>query len=341
MAARVGSMVGDRVLTREYVGQEIARVDIADAVARAAGRLSRADLEAVTRAVARWGAEEVTPAAAAEVVGRLRRLLAEQPIAPTLATALEIAHQHGWDERFITGLARMVAAGMERPEVREALGDVVDDLFIRYRETLTPTPRIWLALARLLRIVDRRRVVTALASGLRNVADDPGHPLRRQLAELFADLPARLRSDADLAHRIEAAKTELLASPATASLLDEAAATLHAALLNDVRREGSKVVGWVADRLERARQAVIADAGLRRELDHWAKARVTELVDRHHGRIAAFIENGVRALGPEGAVRLIEEHAGDDLQFIRVNGTIVGGLAGGAIYAVHLLLRGP
>ena len=47
----------------------------------------------------------------------------------------------------------------------------------------------------------------------------------------------------------------------------------------------------------------------------------------------------MRALGPEGAVRLIEEHAGDDLQFIRVNGTVVGGLAGGAIYAIHLMLR--
>jgi len=47
----------------------------------------------------------------------------------------------------------------------------------------------------------------------------------------------------------------------------------------------------------------------------------------------------VRALGPEGAVRLIEEHAGDDLQYIRVNGTVVGGLAGGLLYAVHLLMR--
>jgi uncharacterized membrane-anchored protein YjiN (DUF445 family) len=63
------------------------------------------------------------------------------------------------------------------------------------------------------------------------------------------------------------------------------------------------------------------------------------VIDRYHPQIAFFIENGVRALGPEGAVRLIEEHAGDDLQYIRVNGTVVGGLAGGAIYAVHLLLR--
>jgi uncharacterized membrane-anchored protein YjiN (DUF445 family) len=66
---------------------------------------------------------------------------------------------------------------------------------------------------------------------------------------------------------------------------------------------------------------------------------VIELVERYHDRLATFIENGVRALGPEGAVRLIEEHAGDDLQYIRLNGTVVGGLAGGAIYGLHLLFR--
>jgi uncharacterized membrane-anchored protein YjiN (DUF445 family) len=46
----------------------------------------------------------------------------------------------------------------------------------------------------------------------------------------------------------------------------------------------------------------------------------------------------VRALGPDGAVRLIEEHAGDDLQYIRVNGTVVGGLAGGLLHAIRLAL---
>jgi uncharacterized membrane-anchored protein YjiN (DUF445 family) len=78
---------------------------------------------------------------------------------------------------------------------------------------------------------------------------------------------------------------------------------------------------------------------MRAELGAWGQARVIEFVDRHHGRLAGFIENGVRALGSEGAVRLIEDNAGDDLQYIRVNGTVVGGLAGGAIYLVHVLLR--
>ena len=123
------------------------------------------------------------------------------------------------------------------------------------------------------------------------------------------------------------------------ALLDDLAASLRRTLLADLAAPRSEATAWIAARLERARQALVTDAALRRQIGDWLRARVAELVLRHHGRIAEFIANGVRALGPEGAVRLIEEHAGDDLQFIRVNGTVVGGLAGGAIYGVHLLFR--
>ena len=117
------------------------------------------------------------------------------------------------------------------------------------------------------------------------------------------------------------------------------AALLQRSVLADLGGQRSELIAWVAERLERARQDVIADEDLRRDLDRWVKRRLAEAIERHHGRLAEFIEKGVLALGPEGAVRLIEEHAGDDLQYIRVNGTVVGGLAGGAIYGVHLLLR--
>src|SRR5205823_14330347 len=93
------------------------------------------------------------------------------------------------------------------------------------------------------------------------------------------------------------------------------------------------------ERLDRVRRARVDDAELREEIDRLDKARVIELVERHHDRLATFIEKGVLALGPQDAVRLIEEHAGDNLQYIRVNGTVVGGLAGGLLYAIHLLLR--
>ena len=73
------------------------------------------------------------------------------------------------------------------------------------------------------------------------------------------------------------------------------------------------------------------------EPDRWLKQHAATLVERN--RIIGCSSRRVHALGAEGAVRLIEEHAGDDLQYIRVNGTVVGGLAGGGIYGLHLLLN--
>jgi len=339
MAARVGVMVGGRVLTKEYVREEIARIDLADLLARGAERISRADLERATRLVAGWAAEQLAPATSAELLSRARRALAGQPVAPLLATALRVARRQGWDQRLIDGALRAVAETMERPEFRAAVAEVIDDLLARYRERLGVYPRLWMGLASLLGVLDRDRLVAALHAGLREVAKDRDHPLRTQGAELLADLERRLTSDAALAARVEAAKAEFLDSPAVTALLQDAAVALTRTLHAELADERSELLTWLTERLDRARVALVADGELRGELDAWAKARVSELVERHHGSIARFIENGVRALGPEGAVRLIEEHAGDDLQFIRVNGTVVGGLAGGLIYAVHVIVR--
>jgi len=339
MAARVGTMVGSRVLTKEYVAQEIARVDVASLLARGAERLSSRDLDLATRELARWLAAEMSPKAASDAVTRLRDLLLDRPLAPALAAALQMVHRHGWDQRVAAALAGALAEALERPTFRATVGELVDDLLARYRERMGVYPRFWIAVASMLGLIDRERVLSALEAGLRQVAQEPDHPVRQRLMEAMAELPGRLRTDSRLAERIEGAKRELLATPIATRVVEDAAAALHRMLLADLERPRSEVRAWIVERLERARRALAADEDLRRQLDQWAKARVLEIVERHHQRIAGFIENGVLALGPEGAVRLIEEHAGDDLQFIRVNGTVVGGLAGGLLYAIHLALR--
>jgi uncharacterized membrane-anchored protein YjiN (DUF445 family) len=339
MAARVGSMVGNRVLTKEYVSEEIGRIDVAELLAQGAARVSRKDLETATLTVAQWAADVVTPATTTELLARLRRGLMDQPVAPVLAAVLGVARRHGWDQQAVQGMLTVLAEAMDRPEFRQTVAELIDDLLARYRARLGKYPRLFVGVASVLGIIDRDRLVAALHAGLRQVASDPAHPLRERWGEVVADLEHRLGTDAVLAGKMEEAKRQLLQAPAIAQLFEDAAAAVHRALLADLRRDRSEVVAWLADRLERGRVTLIEDAGLRVQVDRWVKARVAELVERHHGRLASFIENGVRALGPEGAVRLIEEHAGDDLQYIRVNGTVVGGLAGGAIYVVHLLLR--
>ncbi len=338
MAARVGTMVGDRVLTREYLAREIAVIDVAGLLRRGAGRLRPADLDALARRVGAWLAGEVPPGAVQELLERVRELAGRRPAAPALAWAIEGARREGWDRRLVAALARALGEAADRPDVVRALDAVVADLLGRYREGAGTYPRLWLGLAELIGLVDRARIVDALRAGLRAVAADPDHPLRLELLAAVAELPARLRADPALQARVEAAKADLLASAAVAELVRDVAASLHRTLVADLGRADSAVVGWTVERLEDLRRALVDDPALAAEVDAWLKRRVTELVERHHGRLAALVEGGIRALGPEGAVRLIEDHAGDDLQFIRVNGTVVGGLAGGAIYAVHLLL---
>jgi uncharacterized membrane-anchored protein YjiN (DUF445 family) len=339
MAARVGTMVGSRVLTKEYVAQEIARVDIASLIARAAERLTSRDLDVATRELARWLAAEMSPKAASDVITRLRDLLLDRPLAPVLAGALQMVRRHDWDQRIVTALAGSLAEALDRPAFRTTVGELVDDLLARYRERMGAYPRFWIGVASMLGLIDRERVLSALQAGLRQVAQEPDHPVRQRLMEAMSELPGRLRTDGRLAERVEAAKRDLLATPIATRVIEDTAAALHRTLLADLERPRSEVRVWIVERLERARQALVADEELRLQLDRWGKARVLEIIERHHQRIAEFIENGVLALGPEGAVRLIEEHAGDDLQYIRVNGTVVGGLAGGLLYAIHLALR--
>jgi len=339
MAQRVGSMVGDRVLTKDYVTHEISRFDVAELLARGAERIKAADLEAAVRAVGRWVAEQVTPTATGDAALWLTRLARANPIAPLLATGIELARKQGWDQRLIEAVVAALIDALDRKDFRATVGDAVEEMLAGYRAQMAVYPRILMGLASTFGLIDRERIVTALHEALKKIADDPDDPLRRRLIQTLAAMPDRLRTDPDLAARVEAAKEELLASPAVARLLEDAAGGLRKIVIADLAARPSELVSWITARLDLARRTLAEDTALRQSLDRWLKERLTEGVDRYHDRIAHFIERGVHALGPEGAVRLIEEHAGDDLQYIRVNGTVVGGLAGGGLYAIHLLLE--
>src|SRR3989449_11235542 len=288
MAARVGTMVGSRVLTKEYVGQEVARVDVASLIARAVERLTTRDLDTAARALARWLAAELSRKAAGDLATRLRALLLDRPLAPALAAALELARRHEWDQRGVTALAGAMAEALDRPAFRSMVGEVVGDLLARYRERMGTYPRFWLGVASLLGLIDRDRVLGAIQAGLRQVVQEPDHPVRRRLAEAVGELPARLRADASLAARVEAAKRDLLATPVATRVLEDAAAALHRTLLADLEGPRSEVRVWIVERLGSGGRGVGGDGDLRRELGQWVKGRVVEAVGGPHQRLAGF-----------------------------------------------------
>jgi uncharacterized membrane-anchored protein YjiN (DUF445 family) len=280
LAERVGTMVGDRVLTREYVLREIGGIDVADLLARGALRIKRDDIEAAVRAATRWLADELPPLGGADTVERLRRAFLRWRLAPVLAQGLELAREHGWDQRIVEAVATALSDALARPTFRAAVTDVIDDLLRRYRRRVGVYPRLLLDVADLFGVIDRERIVTSLHAGLREVARDPDHPLRRQIAETVAELPGRLREDAALAARVEAVKAELLDDELVTRLAEEALTGLRRALTSDLAAPDSHVIAWVVDRLEDSRLRLSRDAELRAELERWMKGRAIEIVER-------------------------------------------------------------
>src|SRR5262245_175563 len=125
MAARVGTMVGDRVLTTEYVTREIARVDVAQLIARYALAIEPRTVESLVDVVVRWAADQVPPQAADDLVTWLRRLAATTAVAPILAEVLEVAQRHGWDQRVIEALAGIAVDALDHPHVRQGVTELV------------------------------------------------------------------------------------------------------------------------------------------------------------------------------------------------------------------------
>ncbi|MBI1759276.1 MAG: DUF445 domain-containing protein [Actinobacteria bacterium] len=173
---------------------------------------------------------------------------------------------------------------------------------------------------------------------LAEMVADPAHELRGRYDTRLRELARRLRTDPEMAARAEAAKEELLAHPAvrgwTASLGAEIKRSVTAAAADadsELRRRFELGVVSLGGRLR-------VEASLQAKVDGWFERIVGYLVDSYRAELADLVAGTVRSWDAEHTSRKIELQVGRDLQWIRVNGTVVGGLAGLVIYAVAQLI---
>ncbi len=171
-----------------------------------------------------------------------------------------------------------------------------------------------------------------------DIRDDPRHHARAALDSMLAQLGQDLLFDPDTQARAEAMKNRLLDHPqftATGISLWKALRTALMGALGDpdgaLRKRFQAELVAFADRL-------VVDDDLRRRLDGLAADGVVFVVDRYGEELTTVITHTIERWDGREAARRIELHVGRDLQFIRINGTIVGGLVGVLIHTVSVLL---
>ncbi|MGZ4781233.1 MAG: DUF445 domain-containing protein [Oryzihumus sp.] len=181
------------------------------------------------------------------------------------------------------------------------------------------------------------RVHREVVAWLADVRDDPDHRVRQALDDLLAQLAEDLQHDEPTMQRAEALKVRLLTHPQVGESVVAVWRTLRTSLSAAVRDEHGLLRRRLTEEVARLGERVAVDEALRARLDAYAGDALAHLVNTYGHEITAIISTTIQRWDGKEAAERIELHVGRDLQFIRINGTIVGGLAGLLIHTVATL----
>ncbi len=177
------------------------------------------------------------------------------------------------------------------------------------------------------------RLLDGFCAFLRDVNADPDHELRRRFDDWVASFTDRLTTDPALVARIDDIKQDVLAHPElrrwTASLWTD----LRAGLRSQAEDPASPLRARVADAVRALGARLSSDAELARTADELAERTVQLVAERFHDEIGSLVTATISRWDAEETSDKLELLLGRDLQFIRINGTVVGGIAGLAIHA--------
>jgi uncharacterized membrane-anchored protein YjiN (DUF445 family) len=185
------------------------------------------------------------------------------------------------------------------------------------------------------------RIIGTVESLLRDIGADPDHPLRAAFDAALRDFVDRLQHAPDVIAKAEALKEEWLADPSLADLAARLWEGTRRAIVSYATREdesgGATAPGPLERGLSEFGSALAANDALLAEIDDLAIDLTATVVERYRHEIGDLIAHTVAGWDPEATSRRFELAVGRDLQFVRINGTLVGGLVGLAIYTVwHL-----
>ncbi|WXH43315.1 DUF445 domain-containing protein [Streptomyces netropsis] len=191
------------------------------------------------------------------------------------------------------------------------------------------------------RFVDRKvgeRVYKELLRFVTETRDMPDHPARGAIDRFLADFAQELQSDTDTRERIERLKSEVLGRAEVQDLIASAWSSVRAMMVAAAEDERSELRMRVRASILSLGARMTSDDRLRAKIDGWLEDAAVYVVTTYRDEITLLITDTVASWDPEQTTRKIEAHIGRDLQFIRINGTVVGALAGLGIFTVSRLL---
>jgi uncharacterized membrane-anchored protein YjiN (DUF445 family) len=181
------------------------------------------------------------------------------------------------------------------------------------------------------------RVHAELLGLAREVRDQPDHRLRLMLDHFLLRLAKDLRDDPATIERMEGMKRRLLATPEVAAATGALWTSLKRLVLEAVEDPGSELRVRASAGLAALGERLADDPAVAAKVDGWVEAAAAHVVTTYRDQVTGIISDTVGRWDGGETARRVELAVGRDLQFIRINGTVVGALAGLAIHAATAL----
>jgi uncharacterized membrane-anchored protein YjiN (DUF445 family) len=300
----------------------------------------------------------------AQIPGRLGKWLSEtshaQRVAAETATVLRVLVELLRDEDVQQVIDRMIVRRIAEPKWGPPVGRVLATLLAEHRQEaliqlLADRAFQWSLNAGevIQRVVERDspswsprfidhlvgdRIHRELMDFTDKVRRNPDHELRRSATRFLFEFADDLQHDEATIARAEAVKEQLMSRDEVTNAAATAWKTLKRLVLEGVDDPSSALRTRITDAVLRIGESLRDDADLRDKVDNWIVRAAQHLVAQYGVEITAIITETIERWDAEEASRRIELHVGRDLQFIRINGTVVGSLAGLIIYAVAQVL---
>ncbi len=181
------------------------------------------------------------------------------------------------------------------------------------------------------------KLITAVEEELKSLKK-PGHTLRADLKRKNEELIAQLESSPEYKQKVEEMRDSILNNQDFLAYLDNAWNEIRPVIDRDVLSEHSKLKSGLVEAIQVLCRGLLQDASVRDKMNRLMRDVLTGIMRRHPNAISAFINREVGRWDTATLVRQTEIAIGSDLQFIRINGTVIGGLVGLLIYVVTRLL---
>ncbi len=309
-------------LTPTVVARRMRALDVAGAAGRflaqpnhSEGRLRTGASRLVANMVASLDQDKLGGMFKSAISSRIRDL----DLAPLLGQALNAAILDGRHMPLLDGIIRWAGRTLEanddliRKMVHERAGAVLR--FTGLDENLANS------------------IITGLQKMLDDMADDPGHPLRAKAEEGLDRLAFDLQFDAVMQGRVNRLRDDILDNPAMRKWIDGLWEQGRAALLTAVRDPEAALAGRLGEALRQLGSSLQDDATLKHTVNRFMRRTAVGMADSYGDGIVKLVSETVRSWDAQTITDRVENAVGRDLQYIRINGTLVGGLVGLLLHA--------